>query len=183
MATKRGIGDIGRQRIRKNWEDIESGSTTPSWLVGGPPSEQNQALREQIEAENQAFAEQIGAQSVEQLVDLWPDKSNYYKGPKKSTRVWKHRFVMEPSNTQTAFPTGLGTVFVQFTNLRQHKDGSIYEGKYHGAVEAYYHVPYSVYQSFTETQSKGQFINHTLNGYNHVNLGTDDSVFSTNYQG
>lgn len=182
---KAGMGDYGRQRIRRNWEDIESGNLEPSgatkWLVGGEPTEENSRLKEAIAAENEAFNAAISAQDVTALVDLWPDKSNYYQGPSRSTRVVRHRFVLNQASG--VIPTNLGTIFVQFTNLRQRKsDGTVYEGKFHNAVYAYFDVPYSVYQSFTQTHSKGQFINHTLNNYTYADLKKDDSVFTTDYK-
>lgn len=178
MPKKRGIGTTGLDRIRRNLEEInnppEGGPSLP-WLVGGTISPENQELAEQIKRENAEFVESIGSKEVISLPDLWPDRSNYYKGPQRSTRVSKHRFVMNRSNTESALPTGLGTVFVKFTNMRP--NGRVRRED----VYAYYDVPYSVYQAFSATNSKGQFINHTMDQYRYTNLNKDESVFTANY--
>jgi len=171
---KTGIGEYGQERLRKNWQDIASDSPTPSWVVGGPPSEANQRLRDQIQSGNEQFQEESSAQDTQTLPDLWPDKSNYYQGPTRSTRVSRHRFVLNKTNG--AIPTNLGTVFVKFTNMRP--NGRIRRED----VYAYFDVPFSIYKSFTSTNSKGQFINHTLNNYQYANLNKDESVFTTDYK-
>lgn len=178
MPPRRGLGDIGRGRVRQNWQDIESGTSAPNWLTGGGVSEENQRLREEIEDTNKQLREDMDTKDVYSLPDLWPDKSNYYQGPSRSTRVSKHRFVPENSGS-SIIPSTNGTVFVKFTNMRKRADGSTYIRREN--VYAYFNVPHSVYKSFTTTGSKGQFINHTMNNYTYAQLD-DDSVFTTDYK-
>lgn len=179
MPKKRGLGPVGLERIKQSLEEVnspsENGPALP-WLVGGPPSTKNQELAEQIRRENAEFVDSIGAKDVVTLPDLWPDRSNYYKGPQRSTRVSRHRFVMNRSATGTVLPTGLGTVFVKFTNMRP--NGRVRRQD----VYAYYDVPFTVYQAFSGSNSKGQFINHTLNQYLYANLNKDESVFAISFR-
>lgn len=179
MARKPpGMGDIGRGRVRQNWKEIESGNPAPTWLTGGGLSEQQQTLKDQIEGENQQLLQDMDSQGVQSLPDLWPDKSNYYQGPSRSTRVSKHRFV--PYDTDSLIPSTDGTMFVEFTNMRKRADGSTYIRRTN--VYAYFNVPYSVYKSFTTTGSKGQFINKIDKIYSYAQLD-DPSVFTNTYQG
>ena len=169
MARKKpGIQPYGRERLRKNWDDIESGTSTPSWLVGGP-SDKNKKLGEEIERTNESILAQMEEQEVTTLPDLWPSKANYYKGPSKSTRVSKHMFSLDaPSNPNV--PATHGTMFVQFTNMRA--NGSVRREN----VYAYYNVPFDVYKDFSMSTSKGQYINRIDKVYNYARLD-DQSVF------
>jgi len=173
-----GMGDVGRGRVRQNWKDIESGSTAPTWLTGGGLSESGQNLKDQIDVENNQLLEDMDTADTYSLPDLWPDKSNYYQGPSRSTRVSKHRFA--PYDTDSLIPSTEGTMFVEFTNMRQRADGSTYIRRTN--IYAYFNVPYSVYKSFTTTGSKGQFINKIDKTYSYAKLD-DPSVFSNTYQG
>lgn len=158
MATKkRGIGDVGKERLRRNWEDIETDKPyEPDWLTGKEYDE--------LEGRIGADEDYNKLTSVEEVLRLEDKPENYGFGPFFSTRVKKHLFV--PNNPQgvNRLVPGLGTVYVHF-----HK---------YDDVEAYYNVPFNVYQDFARSTSKGRFINHTLNDYNHEDLDKDQSVFS-----
>lgn len=115
--------------------------------------------------------------TIDNLPDLWPKTENYGKGPLSSTRVHKHRFVFD-ENGQT------GTAYVQFKNLRQKKNGEIYEKVGNartgsGVVYAYYNMPYADYVSFTNDSSKGHVIRQwTEKGVPYENLGKNDTIFT-----
>lgn len=170
----------GRQALRKRLaglsEDLQAlgrgevPSTTNPWLTGGGPTDdRNKALREEIERNNESILYSMGEQDVTTLPDLWPDKSNYYQGPSKSTRVSKHMFSLNPSSSPYVPPTH-GTMYVKFTNMRP--NGTIRREN----IYAYYDVPHSVYVSFTASTSKGQEINRLDKIYNYARLD-DESVF------
>ena len=162
MATKRGMGDRGRGKIRQNWQDIESGTVKPSWLTGAP-SEQNQKLKEEIDESNAEYTKSFDTQTVLSIPE--PD---YYHGPNKSTRVIRHRFVPNSRNTAVG---GLGTAYIQFGGTR--KNGT----KKTEDIYAYYNVPASVYLNFCNTNSKGQAINAWTSNYPDYEKIDDPSVF------
>lgn len=169
MARKKpGIQPYGRERLRKNWDDIESGTSTPSWLVGAP-SDKNKKLGEEIERTNESMLSQFEEQEVQTLPDLWPDRSNYYKGPQKSTRVSAHSFSLDPPSNPNV-PATTGTMFVRFTNMRP--NGTVRREN----IYAYYKVPYSVYLDFSRSTSKGRYINRIDKIYTYARLD-DPSVF------
>lgn len=178
MPRKRGIGNVGRERLRRNWEDIQSGFTTeaPSSAVTGFTPEVN----EQIKEAQRQMGETLQAQDVSSLPDLWPDTSNYYQGPTKSTRVSRHKFeFVNTSSFPTLIPSTKGTAYVKFTNLRQRKDGTVYEKEGSGVIYAYYNVPYADYKTFTMSKSKGRMINTWTRQYQYQKLGQDDSIFDS----
>ena len=148
MPRKRpGIQGPGRERLRRNWEDIIGSEdqppkeVAPTWLVGNYTEEQLQ-LKEDVAATNLAEKQFMETERVESLPD---DPELYYQGPTKSTRVSRHRFVPE----RTGATGVIGTVYVEFTNMR--KNGTIRRTN----VYRYNKVPYPVYKSFTVAQSKG----------------------------
>jgi hypothetical protein len=155
-----GIQPAGRERLRKNWNDIETDSPTPSWLTGGGLSEKGQQFQEQIDESNKEYTSLFDTKTVISIPE--PD---YYQGPELSTRVIKHRFV--PNRM-----TGLtGTAYVQFGGTRKNgkkKTQEIYE---------YNDMPPSVYLDFLNTNSKGQTIEAWTRDYNYKKIN-DPSVFS-----
>lgn len=159
MATKkRGLGNVGRDRFRRSWEDIENDEPVePNWLTG-------QEYEDFEEGRIGSDVEYNQLMSVEDVLRLDDKPENYGFGPKFSTRVKRHLFVPDNPNDLNRLIPGLGTVYVHF-----HK---------YDDVEAYYSVPFNVYQDFARSTSKGRFINHTLNGYSHEDLNKDQSVFS-----
>lgn len=168
---KAGMGNYGKEKIRRNWEDIESGNLEGDygWLTG-ETSDKNAALREQIKQANEQIGLATEVQEVETLPDLWPSKDNYYQGPSKSTRVSRHKFVPIPTATGISI---VGTVYVEFTNMRP--NGAIRRTD----VYEYRRVPYPDYITFTKTTSKGQMINDWTKRFSYQNLNKDTSVFSS----
>lgn len=156
-----GIQPAGRERLRKNWDDIETNSPTPSWLTGGGLSEKGTKFQEQIDESNKEYNSLFDTKTVISIPE--PD---YYQGPELSTRVIKHRFV--PNKM-----TGLtGTAYVQFGGTRKNgkrKTEDIY---------AYYNVPPSVYLDFCQSDSKGQTIDAWTTNYPDYRKLNDPSVFS-----
>jgi hypothetical protein len=156
MAVRRGgIGPRGRQSLQSRMEEIGDENSMMGSYLG--------AVTE--------LGDVVQPTTIDNLPDLWPDKSNYYKGPFVSTRVHKHRFVFDEDG-QT------GTAYVQFKNLRE-KNGSVYERGTSGAVYAYYNMPYSDYKTFTISSSKGQEIDKwTRRGRGtYESLGKNNTVF------
>lgn len=167
---KAGIQGKGLERLRKNLEELQDLQGTQSWVVG-TPSEKDKKLGEEIaQQENNNLLNQLKTQRVLTLPDLWPSKDNYYKGPYQSTRVSAHRFV--PNRIVVPDKQQLGTVYVQFTNMRP--NGKIRRED----VYAYYDVPINVYYSFAQSTSKGQFINNTLDNYEYKNLNKEKRILS-----
>lgn len=173
MPRKRpGIQAPGRERLRRQWSEIESGDSideieNPLWVVGRTPTP-TEELSQDI---NEQYNVLLDTQEVIPLEDLWPDKSNYGFGPMYSTRVVKHRFVPNPREDGGArlnrLIPGLGTVYIKFQ-----KRGDVY---------AYYNVPLNVYEDFARSSSKGKFINENYpfnDRGSYRNLNGDDSVFS-----
>lgn len=174
MARKRpGMGEPGRERIRRNfdaelggWDTEPTVTGEPSWLVGSP-SEAQSALKEEIAATNLAEQQFMDTEQVQTLPDLWPSKKHYYQGPTKSTRVSRHRFIPERKGL-----TGItGTMYVEFTNMKP--NGTIRRTN----VYKYNKVPYPVYKDFTNSTSKGQFINRITPVYNYERID-NPSVFN-----
>jgi hypothetical protein len=106
--------------------------------------------------------------------DARPPKDNYGQGPGLSTRVSAHKFVPNPAEqsylldragVSSKSANTLGTVYVKF-----HKRGDTYK---------YSHVPESVYNSFSNSNSKGRFINQFLNSYKYGRIGSRDDRFHT----
>jgi hypothetical protein len=162
----------GRQKIRKALsglsDDLNKAAAGESisdqempWVVGGRPSAKGQKFLDDIEAQNAADMQMFATQTVISIPE--PD---YYKGPERSTRVIRHRFV--PSRA-----TGLtGTAYVQFGGTRKNgkrKTEDIY---------AYYNVPPSVYLDFCNTESKGQTIDAWTRNYPDYQKLNDPSVFT-----
>lgn len=172
MARKKaGIQGPGLERLRRNLEEIQNETAAiDSWVIGRP-SEKNKEFGEEIARENDQYKTQIATQRVQTLPDLWPSRDNYYKGPYRSTRVSAHRYV--PNRLVVPeFEKQLGTVYVQFTNMRP--SGKIRRED----VYAYYDVPLGVYERFSHATSKGQFINKELNNYEYKNLAKEKKVFT-----
>ena len=160
--ARRGIGQYGRDRITRAVEDIEDRANR----LG-----EDTAMGAYLKAV-QELGNVVQPTTIDNLPDLWPSDKNYGKGPFISTRVHKHRFVFNEDG-QT------GTAYVQFKNLRQRKDETIYERSTSGAVYAYYDMPYSDYKTFTVSSSKGREIKKwTLRGKNtYESLGKNNSIF------
>ena len=173
MARKKpGIQGPGRERLSKNWEELQSGDSKIGERYGhliGRPSEKSQRLEEEIARINETILSDMEEQDVQTLPDLWPDRSNYYKGPSKSTRVSKHMFSLNAPTNPNVPPTQ-GTMFVKFTNMRP--NGQVRREN----IYAYYNVPFDVYKSFTMSSSKGRFINRLDKVYTYARLD-DESVF------
>lgn len=123
---------------------------------------------------------EVGGMSVDyktQFVeDARPPKENYGQGPSRSTRVAAHKFV--PHNESrvdlmnragiTGPTNNLGTVYVKFQ-----KPGR------QGQVWRYEHVPEGIYDNFSNSTSKGRYINQFLNSYNKGPAGSRDDRFHT----
>lgn len=107
--------------------------------------------------------------------DARPPEDNYGQGPDRSTRVAAHKFV--PLNPEKQFggvgvrsglrqgQETLGTVYVKFQ-----KKGNVYK---------YHYVPETVYKMFSESTSKGRFINQFLNNYSYGPVGTRNDIEQT----
>lgn len=162
MAARRGLGGAGRDRLRRNWEDIANEDPAgPNWRTGQDYEDFEEG---RVEAADQ-YQSLISPESVQRLEDK---PENYGYGPKFSTRVARHLFVPNNPNGLNRLVPGPGTVYVEF-----HKRGDVY---------AYYDVPFSTYQDFARSTSKGRFINNTLNNYldsTRSNLNGDTSVFTS----
>lgn len=161
MAPKRGLGGVGRERIRRNWEDIANEDPAePNWLTG-------QEYEDFEEGRIGSDVEYNQLMSVEDVLRLEDKPENYGFGPKFSTRVKRHLFVPDSPKDLNRLVPGLGTVYVHF-----HKYDDVY---------AYYNVPFNVYQDFARSTSKGRFINdnsHFNDPSSYQNLNKDQSVFS-----
>lgn len=161
MARRGGIGPRGQQRIQQVIQQSQEDVRDEDTMLGS-------YMRAVAE-----LGDVLQPTTIDNLPDLWPDKSNYGRGPFLSTRVHKHRFVFDDDG-QT------GTAYVQFKNLRENKDGGVYERNTSGAVYAYYNLPYSDYVSFTNDSSKGRVINQwTRRGRDtYESLGKNNSIFT-----
>ena len=163
MAPKRGLGDAGRRRLNRNWEDINNDEPSEDgWLTG----------KQYEEFEEGRLDSDIDYRQLTTPEDVYPledkrDGSNYGFGPKFSTRVIKHLFKPDNPEGLNRLAPGLGTVYVMFQKRND--------------VYAYFNVPFNVYEDFARSTSKGRFINHTMNNYldsSRSNLNGDTSVFN-----
>lgn len=166
MARRGGIGPRGRQRIQEVLQQAQEDVRDEDTMLGS----YMRAVSE--------LGDVLQPTTIDNLPDLWPDTSNYGHGPFLSTRVHKHRFVLDDFSTE-GVPTG--TAYVQFKNLRKRKDGTEYERDTSGAVYAYYKLSYNDYVSFTNDSSKGRVINQwTKRGRDtYESLGKNNSIFTT----
>lgn len=155
-----GIQPTGRERLRRNWEDISGeGPSKPDWRTGKDYEDFEEG---RIGAADE-YQQLISTEEVQQLEDK---PENYGFGPKFSTRVARHLFVPNDPNSLNRLIPGPGTVYVQF-----HKYNDVY---------AYYNVPFNIYQDFARSTSKGRFINETApfnDSSSYQNLNKDASVF------
>jgi hypothetical protein len=107
--------------------------------------------------------------STQFVEDASPPKDNYGQGPSRSTRVAAHKFVPHERERESLMekagargPTNtLGTVYVKFQ-----RPGRM------GQVWKYEHVPESIYDSFSNSTSKGRYINQQLNTFKKGPIGT-----------
>lgn len=113
-----------------------------------------------------------GPTEVDSLIQVTPDwdPNVWGQGPDKSTRVQNHWY--EPSYTPAQYALAgegrevsseLGTVYVTFW-----KNNDQY---------AYTNVPRSVYDDFASNNSKGHFINTTLNNYSYYKVANVPGPF------
>lgn len=110
----------------------------------------------EIEAEEQRINDLKFGAFFTRVLPKEPIPHNYGKGPVNSTRVMAHKFVPTITETTTngAKEVVAGDVFVRFARpSRKQPDPIIYQ---------YSNVPVKVYEAFTSTDSKGRFINSTL---------------------
>lgn len=102
--------------------------------------------------------------------DARPPKDNYGQGPGRSTRVAAHKFV--PSLMGRAGIAGgntLGTVYIKFQpKMNGTRANDIYR---------YKNVPENLYQQFSQSNSKGRFINQFLNSYPYSRITTREDRF------
>lgn len=110
------------------------------------------------------------AEPTEFVEDAKPPKYNYGQGPTRSTRVAAHKFV--PNLTARADIPGIevmGTVYVRFQpNMQGKRANDIWE---------YRNVPKSVYDMFSESTSKGRFINTHLNAFPKGRISSREARF------
>lgn len=90
---------------------------------------------------------------VAQIANKPDDPSNYGQGPAGSTRLCSHKFVLDQP-LFSLYGTSVGYILVRF-----HKNGK------RGPDWVYGPVSIDVYKAFAASNSKGRFINTTLNGY------------------
>lgn len=90
---------------------------------------------------------------VAQIANKPDNPSNYGQGPAGSTRMCSHKFIIDQPMFNL-YGAKIGYVLVRF-----HKNGK------RGPDWVYGPLNISVYQSFAASNSKGTFINTTLNGY------------------
>ena len=90
---------------------------------------------------------------VAQIANKPDDSSNYGPGPAGSTRMCSHKFILDQPMFNL-YGAKMGYILVRF-----HKNGR------KGPDWVYGPVDISVYQAFAASNSKGTFINTTLNGY------------------
>lgn len=90
---------------------------------------------------------------VAQIANKPDNPTNYGQGPAGSTRLCSHKFVLDQPMFDL-YGTKMGYVLVRF-----HKNGRRGPDWVYGPVDA------AIYQQFAASNSKGHFINTTLNGY------------------
>ena len=91
--------------------------------------------------------------TVAQIANKPDDPTNYGQGPAGSTRLCSHKFVLDQPMFDL-YGSKMGYILVRF-----HKNGRRGPDWVYGPVDA------SIYQQFAASNSKGHFINSTLNGY------------------
>lgn len=90
---------------------------------------------------------------VAQIANKPDDPSNYGQGPSASTRMCSHKFVVDQP-MMDIYGVKMGYALVRF-----HKKGRKGHDWVYGPMDV------SVYEAFARSNSKGHFINTTLNGY------------------
>ena len=90
---------------------------------------------------------------VAQIANKPDSSSNYGQGPAGSTRMCSHKFILDQPMFNL-YGAKMGYILVRF-----HKNGR------KGPDWVYGPLDISVYQAFAASNSKGTFINTTLNGY------------------
>lgn len=108
---------------------------------------------------------------VAQIANKPDDPNNYGQGPSASTRLCSHKFVVDQP-MMDLYGAKMGYALVRF-----HKPGR------KGTDWVYGPMDVSVYEAFARSNSKGHFINTTLNGYgyrpaNQTPYGSEFSDFS-----
>lgn len=184
--AKGGIGRPGKDRLKRNWEEIESGNLSPATprTSFAPRIPENYAepiglagpmLGEStdFEAEEQYGVQtsEYGVYHVNMLTDV---PRNYYKGPNNSTCVLAHKFIPMSRETDALgrMVVNTGTVYVRFGKKRSSR-GSVDINR----VYKYTNVPLAVYQNFRNNYSKGRFVHNVLNSYNPTKV-TNDAEFN-----
>lgn len=159
------------QLIPQEDPETHGGGDLPEFGMYGPRAD---SLRTPAPTENPETGVDY---STYYVGDARPPSDNYGQGPDRSTRVAAHKFVpysRERVRPQTGAGMGragdiLGTVYVKF-----HKPGR------NGQVYRYNRVPEAVYEQFSNSTSKGRFINNFLNNYSYKPVGSRDDIFHTN---
>lgn len=90
---------------------------------------------------------------VAQIANHPDNPDNYGQGPAGSTRMCSHKFILDQPMF-SLYGMKMGYILVRF-----HKNGK------KGPDWVYGPVSVDVYQAFAASNSKGKFINTTLNGY------------------
>ena len=109
---------------------------------------------------------------VAQVANKPDDPRNYGQGPSASTRLCSHKFVVDQP-MMDLYGAKMGYALVRF-----HKSGS------RGTDWVYGPMDVAVYEAFARSNSKGHFINTTLNGYGYrpasdTPYGAEFADFST----
>jgi hypothetical protein len=130
---------------------------------------------DRVEREEQAGLEF----DVQYVDDAKPPKDNYGQGPNASTRVASHKFVPRVGTS-----VGEGTATVGTLSRRGTPLGTVYvkfQPKISGArandVYRYNNVPETVYEQFSQSRSKGRFINTHLNKYPYSRVGSREDRY------
>ena len=95
----------------------------------------------------------FSAVRVAQIANRPDNPANYGQGPAGSTRLCSHKFILDQPMF-SLYGMKMGYILVRF-----HKNGK------KGPDWVYGPVSIAVYQAFAASNSKGAFINTTLNGY------------------
>lgn len=90
---------------------------------------------------------------VAQIANKPDDPNNYGQGPSASTRLCSHKFIVDQP-MMDLYGAKMGYALVRF-----HKHGR------NGTDYVYGPMDVGVYEAFARSNSKGHFINTTLNGY------------------
>jgi hypothetical protein len=91
--------------------------------------------------------------TVAQIANKPDNPANYGQGPAGSTRLCSHKFIIDQPMFDL-YGAKIGYILVRF-----HKNGR------RGPDWVYGPVDVAIYQQFAASNSKGHFINTTLNGY------------------